>query len=190
MTTQIRLLGFMILCTTLLAVGCGKKVPPVASAAPSLPATEAAPPSPPPLASSELGAASGAALSDEEIFARKTLDELNAERPLSDVFFELDNWVIGQEGRAILHKNAQWLLRWTSTRVTIEGHCDDRGTSEYNLALGERRANAVREYLGSLGVTPDRVLVISKGEETPVCSETDESCWRQNRRGHPIIAAK
>jgi peptidoglycan-associated lipoprotein len=74
--------------------------------------------------------------------------------------------------------------------VTIEGHCDDRGTSEYNLALGERRANVVREYLGSLGVTPDRVLVISKGEESPVCSETDESCWQRNRRGHPIIAAK
>ena len=135
-------------------------------------------------------AAAAAALSDHEIFARKTLDELNAERPLHDVFFELDYWVIGQEGRATLQKNADWLMRWPSTRVTIEGHCDDRGTGEYNLALGERRANGVREYLGNLGVPPDRILVVSKGEESPVCRETDESCRQQNRRGHPIITAK
>lgn len=186
--TQVRLLGFMMLCT-LLALGCGKKVPPVAGASPALPVVETATPPPPP-APSDPAAASAAALSDKEIFARKTLDELNAERPLRDVFFELDDWVIGQEGRAILQKNAEWLLQWTSTRVTIEGHCDDRGTSEYNLALGERRANAVREYLAGLGVTPDRVLVVSKGEESPVCSDTDEGCWQQNRRGHPIITAK
>jgi peptidoglycan-associated lipoprotein len=188
--TQIRLFGFVLLGTAFLAVGCGTKVRPVANASPSLPAIEAASPPPRPGAPSDRVARPSAALSDEDIFARKTLAELNAERPLTDVFFVLDNWVIGDEGRAILQKNAQWLLRWTSTRITIEGHCDDRGTSEYNLALGERRANAVREYLGSLGVTPDRVLVISKGEESPVCSETDESCWQQNRRGHPIISAK
>ena len=186
--TQIRLLGFLMVCT-LLVFGCSKKVPvPVASASPPPPVVETAPP-PPPAASAQV-APSAAALTDEEIFARKTLDELNAERPLKDVFFELDEWVIGQEGRETLQKNAEWLLRWTSTRVTIEGHCDDRGTDEYNLGLGERRANVVKEYLGSLGVTPDRVLVVSKGEESPVCRETAESCWHQNRRGHPIISAK
>jgi peptidoglycan-associated lipoprotein len=187
--TQMRLLWLMMLCT-LLAFGCGKKVPSVAGPSSSPPVLDAAPPPPPPAAPSGPAAASAAALSDEEIFARKTLDELNAERPLSDVFFELDDWVIGQDGRAILQRNAEWLMRWRSTRVAIEGHCDDRGTSEYNLALGERRAHAVREYLGSLGVTPDRVLVVSKGEESPVCSETEESCRQQNRRGHPIIVAK
>jgi peptidoglycan-associated lipoprotein len=92
--------------------------------------------------------------------------------------------------RAILQANAEWLRRWPSTRVTIEGHCDSRGTSEYNLALGERRANAVREYLVSLGVAADRLVVVSKGEETPVCFEEHEGCWQQNRRGHPIITAK
>jgi len=186
---QIQLLGLMMLCT-ILALGCGKKVPSVASVSPSLPALDAAPPSPSPAVAPGRTTASAPALSDDEIFARKTLDELNAERPLSDVFFELDNWVIGQEGRTILQRNADWLLRWPSTRVTIEGHCDDRGTGEYNLALGERRANAVREYLANLGVTPDRILVITKGEESPVCHETDETCWQQNRRGHPIVTAK
>ena len=116
--------------------------------------------------------------------------ELNAERPLGDAFFDFDQWVIREDARAILQTNAEWLRRWTSTRITIEGHCDERGTSEYNLALGERRANAAKEYLVSLGVTPDRVLVVSKGEETPVCTEAHEACWQQNRRGHPIITAK
>ena len=188
--TQIRLLGLMMLCT-LFVFGCGKKVPvPAASASPPPPVIETAPP-PPPAASAQVApSAAAAALTDEEIFARKTLDELNAERPLHDVFFELDEWTIGQEGRETLQKNAEWLMRWKSTRVTIEGHCDDRGTGEYNLALGERRANVVKEYLAGLGVTPDRVLVVSKGEESPVCHETAESCWQQNRRGHPIISAK
>jgi peptidoglycan-associated lipoprotein len=188
--TQTRLLGFSILCTTLLVAGCAKKAPPATSASPSQSVGESATLPSRSSGESKPGAASQAGLSDEEIFARKTLDELNAERPLKDVFFDLDDSVIGQDGRAILQKNAQWLLRWTSTRVTIEGHCDGRGTSEYNLALGDRRAQAIRAYLGSLGVAPDRVLVLSKGKEAPVCSETDESCWQQNRRGHPIIAAK
>jgi hypothetical protein len=79
---------------------------------------------------------------------------------------------------------------WTSTRITVEGHCDSRGTAEYNLALGERRASAVKDYLVSLGIAPDRIATVSKGEETPVCLEESEGCWQQNRRGHPIITAK
>lgn len=115
---------------------------------------------------------------------------MNAERSLGDAFFDFDQSVIRDDARAILQTNADWLRRWTSTRITIEGHCDARGTSEYNLALGERRANAVKEYLVSLGVAGDRLLVVSKGEESPVCFEENESCWQQNRRGHPIITAK
>ena len=83
-----------------------------------------------------------------------------------------------------------WLRRWATTRAGIEGHCDSRGTSEYNLALGERRAEAVRTYLISLGIVPDRLVVVSKGEEAPVCREKSEACWQQNRRGHFIITAK
>jgi peptidoglycan-associated lipoprotein len=72
----------------------------------------------------------------------------------------------------------------------VEGHCDSRGTSEYNLALGERRAKAVQDYLVSLGVPADRVQTVSKGKEQPFCAEQNESCWQQNRRGHFIITAK
>ncbi len=129
-------------------------------------------------------------MTEEELFARKTLEELNAERPLGAAFFDLDQSTIRDDARALLQKNAEWMRRWPSTRITVEGHCDSRGTSEYNLALGERRAAAVRDYLVSLGVAPDRVKTVSKGKETPVCTEENESCSQQNRRGHPIITAK
>ncbi|MGH9254249.1 MAG: OmpA family protein [Vicinamibacterales bacterium] len=183
--------GLTILCATLVSAGCGKKVPPAAaSTAPPSPVVEPPPPAPPRSAAPAPVATTSTALSDEELFAQKTLDELNAERPLADVLFDLDEWTIRDDARVILQKNADWMRRWTSTRITLEGHCDDRGTGEYNLALGERRAHAVKEYLASLGVTPDRVLVVSMGEETPVCRDTHEGCWQQNRRGHPIITAK
>jgi peptidoglycan-associated lipoprotein len=129
-------------------------------------------------------------LSEEELFAQKSLDQLNQERPLADVFFDLDQSSIRDDARAALSTNADWLKRWTNTRISIEGHCDERGTAEYNLGLGERRANAVRSYLVELGVPGDRVVVLSKGKETPFCTESNESCWQQNRRGHFILTAK
>ena len=189
----VSLFGLMIACATIASVGCGKKVPPAAaSPSPTSPVVQSPPPAPPRAAAATAAATptTSDALSEDELFARKTLDELNAERPLADVLFNLDEWTIREDARIILQKNADWMRRWTSTRVTIEGHCDDRGTGEYNLALGERRANAVKEYLGSLGVTPDRILVVSKGEESPVCVDGNENCWQRNRRGHPIITAK
>jgi peptidoglycan-associated lipoprotein len=129
-------------------------------------------------------------LSEEELFARKSLDELNKERPLGDVFFDLDQSVIKDEGRSALSTNAAWLKRWSNTRISIEGHCDERGTAEYNLGLGERRANAVKAYLVELGIPGDRITVVSKGKEAPFCMESNESCWQQNRRGHFVITAK
>jgi peptidoglycan-associated lipoprotein len=180
----------IILCTAIVAVACGKKVPPAASAG-SPPSAVVDPPPPPPSRAGGPGTGStGTALSEDELFAQKTLDQLNAERPLADVLFPLDDWTIGDDARIILQKNADWLRRWSSTRITIEGHCDDRGTGEYNLALGERRAHAVKEYLGSLGIAPDRVLVVTRGEESPVCTDNTEGCYQQNRRGHPVITAK
>jgi peptidoglycan-associated lipoprotein len=140
------------------------------------------PPPPPPPAP--------APLSEDEGFARKSLEELNAEKPLGDVFFDLDRSDLKDEGRAALQKDSEWMRRWASTKVTVEGHCDSRGTTEYNLALGERRAAAVKAYLVSLGIGADRVLTISKGKEQPFCTEENESCWSQNRRGHFIITAK
>jgi peptidoglycan-associated lipoprotein len=129
-------------------------------------------------------------LTEEQLFAQKTVEDLNRERPLADVFFDLDQSTLRNDARAALAKNAEFLNRWTSTRITIEGHADERGTPEYNLALGERRAAAVRDYLTSLGVAANRVAVVSKGKEAPFCTESNEACWQQNRRGHFVFTAK
>ena len=129
-------------------------------------------------------------LTEEERFAKMTLDELNSSKPLEDVYFDYDKADLSDRARASLQKNGEWLKRWTSTRITIEGHADSRGTNEYNLALGERRSNAVRDYLVTLGVTVARISTVSKGEEEPACREEAESCWLQNRRAHFIITAK
>ena len=124
------------------------------------------------------------------MFAKKTVDELNKEMPLVDVSFDYDMSLIRDDQRAMLQKNADYLRRWTSVRVTVEGHADARGTNEYNLALGERRGNAVRDYLVGLGIAAERMVVISKGEETPLCTDETEGCFARNRRGHFIITAK
>lgn len=181
--------GILSLCLVLsLAAGCAKKAPAPAPPPPPPPAAPAVPPPPPPPPPPP--APAPAPLTEEEIFERKSLDQLNAERPLSDVFFDYDESGIRDDARAPLQADAEWLQKWPSTRITIEGHTDERGTAEYNLALGERRGTAVKDYLVSLGVAADRMIVVTKGKETPFCTESNESCWQQNRRGHFIITAK
>jgi peptidoglycan-associated lipoprotein len=130
------------------------------------------------------------ALTEDEVFAGKTLEQLNAEMPLADVSFDYDMALIREDQRAALQKNADYMRRWTAVRVTIEGHADSRGTNEYNLALGESRGAAVRSYLVGLGVAAERMTVISKGEESPLCTEETEACFARNRRGHFIITGK
>lgn len=171
-----------------LTASCAKKAPATAPPPPPPPPAVVPPPPPPPPPPPKPEAPKP--LTEEELFARKTLEELNAEKPLADVFFALDQSTLEDGARASLQKNADWMKKWGSTKITIEGHCDSRGTTEYNLALGERRAQATRDYLVSLGVAADRVLTISKGKESPFCTEEAESCWSQNRRGHFIITAK
>jgi peptidoglycan-associated lipoprotein len=105
------------------------------------------------------------------------------------VHFALDKYNIDASDQGLLNRQAQWLNRYPSVRVTIEGNCDERGTREYNLALGARRANAVKEYLVSQGVSADRVDTISYGKERPICTESNESCWAQNRRGVTAITS-
>jgi len=131
-----------------------------------------------------------APLTEEEIFARKSLEQLNAERPMDDVYFDYDQAGVRNDARGALQKNAEWMKRWPSTRISVEGHADERGTAEYNLGLGERRGNSVKDYLISLGVPAERIMVVSKGKESPFCTESNESCWQQNRRGHFVITAK
>jgi peptidoglycan-associated lipoprotein len=106
------------------------------------------------------------------------------------VLFDLDSATLRDDGRAAASRNADYLKRWTAVRITIEGHADTRGTAEYNLALGERRAVAVKDYIVSLGVAADRITTVSKGKEQQVCSEETEACWQRNRRGFHIITAK
>lgn len=191
---QLRLPILLLLCAVLAAAACRQRTQPVARVEPPPPPVADTPPPPPPPppppASEAPPAATPVALTEEEIFARKTLAELNTERPFGDVFFDFDESAIREDARATLAKNAEWLRRWTSTRITVEGHADSRGTSEYNLALGDRRANAVKDYLASLGVAADRILAVTRGEESPFCFEENESCWQQNRRGHFSITAK
>ena len=172
--------------------GCNRRIPPPAPPppAPPPPAATPAPPPPPPPPPAPAPAPPPKPLTEDEIFQRKTLAELNAEMPLADVFFDFDESTIKDDQRAVLQKNMDWLRRWTSVRITVEGHTDSRGTNEYNLSLGERRAAAVKDYLAGLGLAADRVLVISKGEETPVCAENVEGCWSRNRRAHFVVTAK
>jgi peptidoglycan-associated lipoprotein len=103
------------------------------------------------------------------------------------VHFDYDKYEVLEADRAVLQRQAAWLGKYPSVRVTIEGHCDERGTREYNLALGARRANAIKEYLVSLGVSAGRVETISYGKERPMCTESNESCYAQNRRGVTTI---
>jgi peptidoglycan-associated lipoprotein len=129
-------------------------------------------------------------LSEEEIFARKSVGQLNDEKPMDDVFFDLDQSSVRDDAKPALQKNADWLKKWTSVAITVEGHSDSRGTAEYNLGLGNRRATSVKDYLSSLGVPAGRVTVVSKGKEQPFCNEENEGCWQQNRRGHFVITGK
>ena len=105
------------------------------------------------------------------------------------VHFDYNKYAILEADKATLQRQATWLAKYPAVRVTVEGNCDERGTREYNLALGARRANAVKEYLVSLGVAAARVETISYGKEKPICSESTESCWAQNRRGVTTITA-
>jgi peptidoglycan-associated lipoprotein len=105
-----------------------------------------------------------------------------------DAYFDFNKADIRPDARAALTKTADFLRNYPQIRVTIEGHCDERGSTEYNLALGDRRANAVKQYLVSLGISADRMSTVSFGKEKPFCPEHNETCWQQNRRGHFVRA--
>ena len=189
---SVRHITSLVALSTMLmvAAACGKEVPPQTPPPPPPPAAPAPPPPPPPPPPAPAPAPAPAPVTEDQLFAKKTLEQLNAEKPLGDVFFDLDQSVVRDDARPALTTNADWIKRWTSTQVTVEGHCDARGSAEYNLALGTRRAESVKAYLVSLGVPANRITVVSKGKEQPFCSDESESCWGQNRRGHFLITAK
>jgi peptidoglycan-associated lipoprotein len=111
----------------------------------------------------------------------------SASSPLKDVYFSFDRYDLELDARSALKANADWLKANPAARIEIEGHCDERGTNEYNLALGAKRAQAAKDYLVTLGISTERLSTISYGEEIPACKDADESCWRQNRRARFVI---
>lgn len=125
--------------------------------------------------------------------AARQLAEIRAEQTASvaaglrDVFFAYDSFSITDEGRHALSSDAEWIKSNPQAQLKIEGHCDERGTSAYNLVLGEKRAKAVRNYLVELGVTPQHLSVVSYGKERPFCTEHGEQCYSMNRRGHLVV---
>jgi peptidoglycan-associated lipoprotein len=127
---------------------------------------------------------------DPSSSAERQMAEVRAEQAasaaagLQDVFFGYDSWVISEDGRQSLARDAEWMKSNPSALVKVEGHCDERGTAAYNLVLGEKRAKAARNYLVELGVSANRLSVVSYGKERPSCNEHAEPCYQQNRRGH------
>ncbi|HSB63007.1 MAG TPA: peptidoglycan-associated lipoprotein Pal [Thermoanaerobaculia bacterium] len=119
-----------------------------------------------------------------------SVDEINRRGYLKDAFFDFDRSEIRTSERDALAGDATWLRAHPGIRVRIEGHCDERGTADYNMALGERRAAAVQEYLASLGVDASRTHTISYGKERPFALGHDEAAWAQNRRGHFVVTAR
>ena len=146
-------------------------------------------------AGSGSGAGAGALLAkaDTSDTASRQLDEIRAEQAASaaaglrDIFFGYDSWTISDDQRQSLNRDADWMKSNGGAVVKVEGHCDERGTSAYNLVLGEKRAKAVRNYLVELGVSANRLSVVSYGKERPSCLDHAESCYQQNRRGHLVV---
>jgi peptidoglycan-associated lipoprotein len=182
-----------LLVVTLGAGACGKKTPPVARpAAPPMttgggtpPARPPAPPDPVPESTPippEPGITNDPLAGD--------LDAINKNSPFQPVFYPLDSFEVDGTGQQALNTNAGILKKYPTWVITIEGHCDERGTAEYNLALGEKRALAAKTYMISLGVPADRLRTVSYGKEFPFDPGHDEGAWSKNRRAHFVVTSK
>ena len=126
----------------------------------------------------------------EDVITNRTLDDVNRESPFEPVFFGLDSAELSDDARGVASTNATVLREFPIWVITIEGHCDERGTAEYNLALGERRAEAIKTYLVQLGIESDRILTVSYGKEFPFDSGHTEAAWDANRRGHFVVTSR
>lgn len=146
--------------------------------APLNPPPEPEPPPPPP------------PLVPDDEFEARSLEDLNRESPLEPVFFDYDTSSLGEEARAVLEKNAKMLEQYPTWIITVEGHCDERGTAEYNLSLGERRALIARDYLVEMGLAASRLRTVSYGKEFPFDPASTEMAWSKNRRAHFVITSR
>ncbi len=188
-----RIAAVLLVVMALVTSACGKKKSPVMRPMPepppatTTPATPTTPTPPQPVAEQPIVPPEPVA---EPSIDSKPLDELNKEGLLKPAFFQYDASDLSQEAQQTLNDDAALLKQHPTWAVTIEGHCDERGTAEYNLALGERRAVAARTYLVSLGIAADRLHTVSYGKEFPFDPGHDESAWAKNRRAHFVITAK
>jgi len=186
------LIVLVLLGTIVIAACKGKAKPPVARPMPppATNTTDSPPPRPeppepvaePPIVVPPMPA--------EDAINSKSIDDLNRDSPLRPLFFELDSADVSAEGQQVLQANAAVLKKYPAMQITIEGHCDERGTAEYNLALGERRALAAKNYLVSLGIPADKIKTVSYGKEFPFDPGHDDGAWQKNRRAHFVITAK
>ncbi len=185
-----RTASLLLLLVTMAAGACGKKTPPVARPIPPPPpSTIVTPPPEPPAPAPEPTSVPAEPVAEDSI-AAGSIDDINRRSPLKPVFYSLDAAEVDAEGQKVLQANADLLRRYGTWQISIEGHCDERGTAEYNLALGERRAIAARNYLVSLGIPAERVKTVSYGKEFPFDPGHSEEAWSKNRRAHFVVTAK
>jgi len=179
-----------LLLVGLIISGCAKRPATTAATAAPAPAPRAATPAPTPSAPAPAPAAPApapAAAAPAAPAPRPAPKEFVAVAALKEVFFDFDKYDIRAEDAKTLDANAAWLKTNADNLLLIEGHCDERGTNEYNLALGERRAKATMNYLVSQGIQANRITIISYGEERPICTEKTEACWAKNRRANFLV---
>jgi peptidoglycan-associated lipoprotein len=190
-----RLVRFALVASMVAAAACGSKKAPVLAptATPEAEAPAATPAPAPPVArvTEPPPIPTPAPIREDNVTANtSSLDDLNRNSPLRPVFFALDSADIDPSAKSVLDADAAVLKQNGSWVVTVEGHCDERGTAEYNLALGDRRASAAVAYLRSLGIPADRLKTVSYGKEFPFDPGHDDGAWSKNRRAHFVITAK
>ena len=192
MLTRLTARTAVTLVVILLALSgaCAKKQPPIARPMPPPPPeTTAAQPPEPPAPVQEPTSVPPEPVA-EDLIASGSIDDINRNSPLKPAFFGFDSAEIDGTGQQVLQQNAQVLKKYANLQISIEGHADERGTAEYNLALGERRAVAARNYMVSLGIPADRIKTVSYGKEFPFDPGHNEEAWAKNRRAHFVVTAK
>ena len=192
---QTYFVAMAVLVVALGAAACGKKTPPVARPVPPPVTTGGGtpapnrPPAPPDPVPDTTPIPREPAITDDPL-SSGDLDAINKNSPFQPVFYPLDSFEVDSAGQQALNTNAGILKKYPTWVITIEGHCDERGTAEYNRALGEKRALAAKTYLVSLGVPADRLRTVSYGKEFPFDPGHDENAWHNNRRAHFVVTSK